>query len=81
MLKSEKKSLFRFLVIYMITTMALFTLAATWFYIYEKHRLLDLQREAIKNRQQTLSYSTCITALFRLCISRYRKTDRSRADK
>ena len=49
MLESEKKSLFRFLVIYMITTMALFTLAATLFYHYEKHRLLDVQKEALKH--------------------------------
>jgi two-component system OmpR family sensor kinase len=32
----------------MITTMALFTLAATLFYHYEKHRLLNLQRDVLK---------------------------------
>jgi two-component system OmpR family sensor kinase len=32
----------------MITTMALFTLAATLFYHYEKHRLLDLQKDVLK---------------------------------
>ncbi len=55
MLKSEKKSLFRFLVIYMITTMTLFTLAATLFYTYEKHRLLDLQRATLKTAGEKLT--------------------------
>jgi len=54
MLKSEKKSLFRFLVIYVFTTMALFTLATTLFFYYEKHRLLDLQSELIKQDTETL---------------------------
>ncbi len=48
MLRSEKESLFRFLVIYMITTMALFTLAGTLFFTYEKHRLLDEQRDLLE---------------------------------
>ncbi len=48
MFRSEKKSLFRFLVIYMITTMSLFIVATTLYYTYEKHRLLDAQRDAIK---------------------------------
>jgi len=55
MLRSEKKSLFRFLVIYMITTMTLFTLAATLFFTYEKHRLLDLQRDTLKASGEKLS--------------------------
>ncbi len=55
MLKSEKKSLFRFLVIYVITTMALFTLATTLFFDYEKHRLLDVQSELIKQDAETLT--------------------------
>ncbi len=55
MLRSEKKSLFRFLVIYMITTMALFTLASTLFFTYEKHRLLDEQRDVLKTYAEDLS--------------------------
>jgi len=54
MLRSEKKSLTRFLLIYIVTTMALMTLASTFFYTYEKHRLLDLQRESLKQDAQTL---------------------------
>ena len=54
MLKSEKKSLFRFLIIYMITTMALFTLATTIFYIFEKHWLLDVQKDALKLNAESL---------------------------
>jgi len=55
MLRSEKKSLFRFLVIYMITTMALFTLTATLFFTYEKHRLLDQQRGLLKTYGENLT--------------------------
>jgi len=54
MFQSEKKSLFRFLVIYLITTMALFIAATTLYYNYEKHRLLDTQRDAIKQDGEAL---------------------------
>lgn len=55
MLRSEKKSLFRFLVIYIVTTMTLFLFTATLFYIYEKHRLLDLQKDVIKQNGESLT--------------------------
>jgi len=55
MLRSEKKSLFRFLVIYMITTMALFTLASTLFFTYEKHRFLDEQRDLLGTYSEILT--------------------------
>jgi two-component system OmpR family sensor kinase len=54
MLRSEKKSLFRFLVIYLITTMTLFTLANIWFYTYEKHQILDTQRESLKDDSESI---------------------------
>ncbi len=55
MLRSEKKSLFRFLIIYIVTTMILFLSIASLFYIYEKHRLLDLQINALKQDSETLT--------------------------
>ncbi len=55
MLRSEKKSLFRFLIIYIVTTMILFLFIASLFYIYEKHRLLDLQIDTLKQDSETLT--------------------------
>ena len=48
MLKSEKKSLIRFLLIYLGSTFLLFSLASWIFYTSQKHHLLDQQREALK---------------------------------
>lgn len=44
MLKSEKKSFIRFLLIYLGSTFLLFSIAAWIFYISQKHHLLDEQR-------------------------------------
>ncbi len=48
MLKSEKKSLIRFLLIYLGSTFLLFTIAAWIFYTSQKHHLLDQQRDTLK---------------------------------
>ena len=48
MLKSEKKSLIRFLLIYLGSTFLLFSIAAWIFYTSQKHYLLDQQRDALK---------------------------------
>ncbi len=48
MLKSEKKSLIRFLLIYLGSTFLLFSIASWIFYIAQKHHLLDQQRENLK---------------------------------
>ena len=48
MLNSEKRSLFRFLLIYLGSTFLLFSLASWIFYSSGKHHLLDQQRETIK---------------------------------
>lgn len=48
MLKSEKKSLIRFLLIYLGSTFLLFSISAWIFYNFQKHHLLDEQREALK---------------------------------
>ena len=48
MLHSEKRSLLRFLLIYLISTLLLFYAAAWIFYLSEKHHILDKQRESLK---------------------------------
>ena len=48
MLRSEKRSLIRFLILYLGSTFILFSIASWLFYISSKHHLLDQQREAIK---------------------------------
>jgi len=48
LLSSEKRSLFRFLLIYLGSTFLLFSLASWIFYSSGKHHLLDKQRETIK---------------------------------
>ena len=48
MLKSEKKSLIRFLLIYLASTFLLFSIASWIFYNSEKHHLLDMQRDMLK---------------------------------
>jgi len=48
LLSSEKRSLARFLVIYLLSTLMLFSLASWIFYIAAKHQILDQQREALK---------------------------------
>ena len=48
MLQSEKRSLIRFLIIYLLSTLLLFSLASWVFYSSSKHHLLDSQREALK---------------------------------
>ena len=57
MLSSEKRSLFRFLTIYLSSTLLLFLLATVIFYTYQKHNILDTQMdrlhiEAQKNVQE-----------------------------
>jgi two-component system OmpR family sensor kinase len=48
LLKSEKKSLIRFLLIYLGSTFLLFLLTSWIFYTSQKHHLLDQQRDALK---------------------------------
>ena len=48
MLQSEKRSLIRFLVIYLTSTFLLFSLAAWIFYTSTKHHLIDRQKETLK---------------------------------
>ena len=48
MLSSEKRSLIRFLLIYLTSTFILFSFASWIFYSSAKHHLLDQQRETLK---------------------------------
>jgi len=48
LLKGEKKSLIRFLLIYLGSTFLLFSIASWIFYTSQKHHLLDQQRDALK---------------------------------
>ena len=48
MLSSEKRSLIRFLVIYLTSTFLLFSLASWIFYTSTKHHLIDKQRDELK---------------------------------
>jgi two-component system OmpR family sensor kinase len=54
LLSSEKRSLIRFLIIYLASTLLLFSLASWLFYSYSKHQLLDNQQEALKYEAQKL---------------------------
>ena len=54
MLSSEKKSLIRFLIIYLTSTLALFSLALWIFYSATKHHLLDKQKESLKYETESI---------------------------
>jgi len=51
---SEKRSLIRFLIIYLVSTFILFSLAMMIFYSSTKHHLLDQQNQKIKYEAQNL---------------------------
>ena len=48
MYRSEKRSLIRFLIIYMGSTFILFSIASWLYYVSSKHHLLDQQSESLK---------------------------------
>jgi len=54
LLSSEKRSLVRFLVIYLVSTLLLFSLASWIFYTSSKHHLLDKQHEVLKYEAEGL---------------------------
>ena len=54
MLSSERRSLVRFLVIYLASTLLLFSLASWIFYTSTKHHLLDTQKEMLKYEAQKI---------------------------
>ncbi len=54
MLKSEKKSLVRFLFLYLSSTFFIFALAGIMFYNYEKEHLLDKQKDILNHKAQKI---------------------------
>jgi len=54
LLQSEKRSLLRFLLIYMGSTFLLFSIASWLFYTSAKHHILDTQKEALKYESQKI---------------------------
>ncbi|HIO96012.1 MAG TPA: HAMP domain-containing histidine kinase [Campylobacterales bacterium] len=55
MLKSEKRTLFRFLSIYLGSTFLLFLLATVIFYHYQKHHIIDTQNSKLKQEAERIS--------------------------
>jgi len=55
MLQSEKRSLFRFLAIYFVSTFSLFLLATFIFYDFQKHHILDTQKKELFTHANTIS--------------------------
>ncbi len=54
MFPSEKRSLYRFLLIYIGSTLLLFAVGSAIFYNYQKHRLIDHQNTLLKAQSATL---------------------------
>ncbi len=54
MLSSERRSLVRFLVIYLGSTFALFALGAYIFYNFQKHQIIDSQNDKLKLKSEHL---------------------------
>jgi len=54
MLSSEKRSLFRFLAIYLSSTLILFLLTTTILYHYQKHNIIDRQRDKLQVEVQKI---------------------------
>jgi two-component system OmpR family sensor kinase len=53
---SEKKSLYRFLAIYLLSTFILFLLGAGMFYMLEKNSLLNIQKESMKQEGERIHH-------------------------
>ncbi len=54
MLRSEKKSFLRFLLIYLGSTFLLFFISIAVFYHYQKHQILDQQMQSLRSKADTL---------------------------
>ena len=54
MYNSERKSLIRFLLIYLGSTFLLFTLASGVFYYYQKHQILDHQMQQLRDQAEQI---------------------------
>ncbi|SFV89641.1 Two-component system histidine kinase DccS [hydrothermal vent metagenome] len=56
MYHSEKRSLYRFLSIYLLSTFLLFAIGASIFYTLEKHHLIDKQRQQLKQEGEYIHH-------------------------
>ena len=56
MYHSEKRSLYRFLTIYLLSTFLLFAVGAAIFYTLEKHHLIDNQRQQMKQEGEYIHH-------------------------
>ncbi len=57
MLNSEKKSLIRFLIIYLVSTLLLFSLASWIFYILTKNNLLEQQKKSLRYEANYIKFN------------------------
>ncbi len=60
MYPSEKRSLYRFLIIYLLSTFILFALGAYIFYTYEKHHIFDQQKQLLNTQGLKLRHQLMI---------------------
>ncbi len=56
MYHSEKRSLYRFLAIYLLSTFLLFAIGAAIFYTLEKHNIIDKQRQLMKQEGEHIHH-------------------------
>jgi len=57
LLNSEKKSLIRFLIIYLVSTLLLFSLASWIFYILTKNNLLEQQKKSLRYEANYIKFN------------------------
>lgn len=55
MLRSERRSFFRFLVLYLSSTFLLFILASGIFYLYQKHHIIDIQNFQLEIEEERIA--------------------------
>ncbi len=60
MYHSEKRSLYRFIAIYLLSTFILFSIGSTIFYTSERHHLLDQQRESLEREGNRLRHQLMV---------------------
>ena len=56
MYRSEKRSLYRFLAIYLVSTFVLFAIGASVFYTLEKHHIIDKQHRLMKEEGEYIHH-------------------------
>jgi len=54
MLRSERRSFLRFLVLYLSSTILLFMIAASFFYLHQKHHIIDIQNFQLELEEERI---------------------------